>query len=218
MMTATIATPINEIELIPGSAIQINGLSWERYLNLLEQFGDHRSTRLMYDNGALEIRMPGQHHEAINRVLSAIVLTLADELGFELNDLGSMTMNRPALRQGIEPDSCFYIQNAQAGQGWISVMGDELPPDLALEVDIASQSDRKLSLYEAMEVPELWVYRRETVSIRWLVMGTYQEKPMSRSFPLVSAVQLRQWIELRKTGTDLTVVRAVRSFCRELRG
>ena len=40
-MTATIATPISEIELIPGSAIQINGLSWERYLNLLEQFGDH---------------------------------------------------------------------------------------------------------------------------------------------------------------------------------
>jgi Uma2 family endonuclease len=219
VMTATIATPIHQINLIPGSAIQINGLSWDDYLAVLEQLEDRRSTRLAYDHGELEIRMPSQRHESINRVLAAIVLTLADEMGFEFNDLGSMTMNRPFLRRGIEPDSCFYIQNAQAGQGLEGAAGEglapDLPPDLALEVDIASRSDGKLSIYEAMDVPEVWVYRQGQLSIRWLVMGEYQEREHSRSFPEVTIAQLNQWVTLRETGTDLTVVRAVRLFCRD---
>ncbi len=210
-MAAT-AMPISQIKLTPGSAMQINDLSWEDYLAVLEQLGESRSTRLAYDNGVLEIRMPGQLHEATNRVLAAIVLTLADELGFEFNDLGSMTMNRPFLLRGIEPDSCFYIQNAQAGLDAV----EKLPPDLALEVDIASRSEGKLSLYEAMDMPEVWVYRQGELSIRWLVMGEYREMEGSRSFPAVSAAQLNQWVTLRKAGTDLTVVRAVREFCRSL--
>jgi Uma2 family endonuclease len=75
-----------------------------------------------YENGVLEIRMPGQPHEAVNRVLATIALTLAEELGFDFNDLGSMTMNRPQLSKGVEPDRCFYIQNAQAGGRVLDVL------------------------------------------------------------------------------------------------
>jgi len=161
--------------------------------------------------------MPGQPHEAVNRVLATIALTLAEEFGFEFNDMGSMTMNRPMLRKGVEPDSCFYIQNAQAGQGLGIVIPDDLPPDLALEVDIANRSDRKLSLYQAMQVPEVWVYRREAIAIQHLGSEQYEEAVHSRAFPSVSAAQLSQWVQLRKMGTDLTVVRAVRKFCQETR-
>jgi Uma2 family endonuclease len=217
-MTAAIATPINQIELTPGSAIQINGVSWDDYVTLLEQLGDCRSTRLAYDQGVLEIRMPGQPNEAINRVLAAIALTLAEEFGFEFNDLGSMTMNRAALGQGVEPDSCFYIQNAQAGQGLGREIPAELPPDLALEVDIATRSESKLKIYQAMQVPEVWLYRRDAISLRCLIAGEYREVSHSRAFPAISAIQLEQWVQLRKTGTDLTVVRSVRQFCRDLNG
>jgi Uma2 family endonuclease len=215
-MTATIATPIHQIELTPGSAIQINGVSWDDYLALLQQLGDRRSTRIAYDHGVLEIRMPGQPHEAINRVIATIALTLAEEFGFEFNDLGSMTMNRAALSQGVEPDSCFYIQNAQAGQGLGHPITSELPPDLAVEVDIANRSDSKLKIYQAMRVPEIWLYQLDTITIRQLTAGTYTAATHSQAFPAVSATQLNQWIALRKTGTDLTVVRAVRQFCRDL--
>lgn len=156
-MTAAIATPIHQIELTPGSAIQINGVSWDDYLALLQQLGDRRSTRMAYDHGVLEIRMPGQAHEAINRVLATIALTLAEAFGFEFNDLGSMTMNRATLSQGVEPDSCFYIQ---VGQGLGHTIASELPPDLAREADIANHSDSKLKIYQAMGVPEIWLYQR----------------------------------------------------------
>jgi Uma2 family endonuclease len=157
LMTAAIPAPISQIELTPGSTIQISGVIWEDYLLLLEQLGDHRATRLAYDNGVLEVRMPGQPHEVINRVLATIALTLAEEFGFEFNDLGSMTINRATLQKGVEPDSCFYIQNACAGQGLESVIPDWLPPDLSLEVDIASPSDRKLNLCQTLGVPEVWL-------------------------------------------------------------
>ncbi|BAU15976.1 hypothetical protein LEP3755_65430 (plasmid) [Leptolyngbya sp. NIES-3755] len=214
-MTAAIATPITQIEILPGSAIRISGITWDSYLSLLQELGDGRSTRIAYDNGTLEIRMPGQPHEAANRVLAAIALTLAEEFGFEFNDLGSMTMNRPQLNKGIEPDSCFYIQNAQPGQGLGETISNDLPPDLALEVDIANRSDSKLSLYQAMQVPEIWLYQQGQVKIKHLENQQYREAFTSRAFPSVTVEQLNQWLELRRTGTDLTVVRAVRQFCRQ---
>ena len=131
-MTAVLATPISQIELAPGSAIRIGGVTWEGYVALLQELGDARPTRVAYENGVLEIRMPGQPHESANRVLATIALTLAEEFCFEFNDLGSMTMNRPDLSKGVEPDSCFYIQNAQAGQRLGKTISSDLPPDLAL--------------------------------------------------------------------------------------
>lgn len=213
-MTVAIATPLSNIELTPGSAIQISGVNWECYVALMQELGDTRSTRIAYANGVLEIRMPSQQHESINRVLAAIALTLAEELGFEFNDLGSMTLNQPTLSKGLEPDSCFYIQNAQAGQGLDTLISNDLPPDLALEIDIAHRSDTKLSIYQALGVPEVWLYQRDQLKIKHLTQGKYVDALTSQAFPSISASQINQWLEIRRTGTDLTVVRSVRQFCR----
>lgn len=48
-----------------------------------------------------------------------------------------------------------------------------VPPDLALEVDIANKSDSKLSIYGAMAVLEVWLYRLQVVKIKWLQNGEY---------------------------------------------
>jgi Uma2 family endonuclease len=215
-MTAILATPLSQIELTPGSAMQITGVTWESYVALLSELGENRATRVTYDHGVLEIRMPGPLHEVINQVLAAIILALAEELDLEFNNLGSIRMNRPDLAKGIEPDSCFYIQSAQAGQGMGANIPQDLPPDLALEVDIANRSDSKLPIYQAMGVPEVWLCRQEELTILILQAGKYQHQATSRAFPAVSTEQLNQWIQLRKTGTDLTVIRAVRQFCRNL--
>lgn len=210
-----LATPVNEIELAPGSAIRLQAVSWQAYVALLEMLGEQRGTRIAYSDNILEIRMPGQLHEAINRVLAAIILTLAEELDLDFNNLGSATLNRPDLVKGIEPDSCFYIRSAQAGQG----MGEptHLPPDLAVEVDIASSSSSKLEIYAAMGVAELWLYRGGRLTIQQLQAdGQYEAVEKSLAFPVVGAAQLNEWIKLRETGTDLTVVKAVRAAVRKL--
>lgn len=208
-MVLTLATPISEIKLAPGSAICLQGVTWEQYLALLPELGEDRVMRLTYSDGIVEIRMPGQLHQSINRVLAAIILTLAEVLDLDCNNLGSTTLNRPDLAKGIELDSCFYIQNATAGQG--IVVPTSLSPDLAIEVDIASSSANKLAIYAAMQVPEVWLYQQDRLTIQALQTdGGYAVVDQSVAFPQVSAAQLNQWIEIRKTGTDLTVVKAVR--------
>ena len=216
-MTSAILAPIHQIEITPGSAICIGGIDWAEYLTLIQQLGEDRSTRIAYNHNSLEIRMPGQLHESINRVLAAIVMTLAEEFGYEFNGLGSTTLNRPLLGKAIEPDSCFYIKNAQMGQGLATSISSEIPPDLAIEVDIASRSDGKFSIYQEIGVPEIWVYQSGgTIVIKQLADGEYLDVDRSLAFPAVNPAQLIEWIEIRRTGTDLTVIRAVRTFCRGL--
>lgn len=214
-MTTAIATPINHIKLAPGSAMILTGLTWKTYEALLQDLGDNRPTRIAYDQGVLEIRMPGEPHEIVNRLLAKIITMLAMELGMEANDFGSTTLNRETIDRGVEPDTCFYIQNAERGQGMETKTSESLPPDLALEVDIASSSASKMSIYRAMEVPEIWLYRRQVLSIQWLQDGQYTDAVNSRAFPMVSVDQLNQWIELRKTETDLTVLREVQRFAND---
>ncbi len=139
------------------------------------------------------------------------------ELGVEANDFGSVTLNRQSLDRGIEPDSCFYIQNATRGQGLETNAFENFPPDLAMEVDIANSSASKMRIYLAIKVPEVWLYRQSTLKIQVLQDGQYLDVANSRAFPIVSVEQLNQWIEMRKTETDLTVLRDVQRFCRDYR-
>jgi Uma2 family endonuclease len=217
-MTTAIFTPIDRIELMPGSAIWISGIDRAGYLNICQQLGEDRATRIAYDRRILEIRMPSQLHESINRLLAAIVMTLAEEFGHEFNNLGSMTIDRPTLEKAIEPDSCFYIQNAHGGQGMEQIIANsDLPPDLAIEVDIANRSDRKLHIYRAIGVPEVWLYQSGgTLKIKQLANDHYIDVLHSLAFPALTTANLIEWIELRRTSTDLTVIRAVRAFCRAL--
>jgi Uma2 family endonuclease len=184
-MTVTLATPLSQIALSPGSAMTVSGLSWQHYQLLLAELGDDRATRLAYSNGVLEIRMPSQLHEIINRLLSKIIFALAEELGLEIVDLGSTTWNREDLDKGIEPDSCFFIQNAHRVQGLNPEIPPGLSPDLAIEVDIASASDKKLAIYQALGVPELWVYSKGKISILDLQDTQIREVEYSIAFPAV---------------------------------
>lgn len=216
-MTTEIATPISQIKLAPGSAMTISGLTWKTYAALLQDLGVDRSTRIAYDRGVLEIRIPGELHEIINRLLAKIITILAMEFGLEANDFGSVILNREELDRGIEPDSCFYIQHAAKGQGMAETVSESIsiPPDLALEVDIAHSSAPKMAIYQAMGVPEVWLYRRNTLTIQVLQEGQYGDVNHSQAFPIVSAEQLNQWVEMRKAETDLTVLQDVQRFCKE---
>ncbi|NMG60107.1 Uma2 family endonuclease, partial [Geitlerinema sp. P-1104] len=74
----------------------------------------------------------------------------------------------------------------------------------------------RLPIYAALGVPEIWLYRQERLEILRQVGGGYEPQGSSLAFPMVTVVQLNQWLALRQTGTDLTVIRAVRQFCREV--
>lgn len=162
----------------------LHEVSWATYEDLLADLGDRSSARLAYDRGELGIMSPSGEHEKLNRTLNLVVEILASERGMDIENVGSMTVKRQGLGRGFEPDSSFYIQNAERvrGKSRIDPEGDP-PPDLVIEIAITHPLLEKLPLYAAMGVSEIWRYDGERLKLFHLQGREYVEGSESLAFP-----------------------------------
>ena len=211
-----ISTQVSELDLgnFEGQLTQLvvlPNISWSTYRAMLADMGDHRATRISYSQGTLTLKMPSKLHEIINRLLARIVTTLTEELGLDVVNVGSTTLEREDLKKGAEPDTGFYIQNAAALEGLDPDIPDYLPPDLVIEVDITSPSTRRLEIYQALGIAEVWRYtKRKGLTIYHLQNDGYIETENSLVFSAVTGVQLNNFLTQRKTQTENQVIRSVR--------
>ena len=184
---------------------------------MLADMGDHRATRITYDQGVLILKMPSTLHEIINRLLARIVTTLTEELGLEVVNIGSTTLERESLEKGAEPDTGFYIQNALLLEGLEPRIPDDLPPDLVIEVDITSPSTQRMHIYQALNIPEVWRYTKR-YGLRFYRLGSdgYQEIAMSPTFPQLTSDQLNEFLHQRQTQSENQVIRSVRQWIQDL--
>jgi Uma2 family endonuclease len=137
----------------------LNPVSWDTFNQLLQELGDKRSQRLAYSQGTMEIMTPLGKHEHSNRFIERLIYVIIDELELEVKSLGSLTLKVDSLKKGVEPDSCFYIQNEFRVRNKQNIeIGVDPVPDLVLEIDVTSSSLDKLSIYGALAVPEIWRY------------------------------------------------------------
>lgn len=184
----SITIPLQAIELTPGSAISIHNLSWQDFEAVLAELGEHRNVRLAYYRGTLEIMSPLARHERPHRIIADIVKAILESQGRDWEDFGSTTFKRPQIA-GVEPDTCLYIQNAERVRGCTDMdLSVYPPPDLAIEADVTSQTT--LEVYEAVRVPEVWIYRNHRLTIHVLQAGGYAEAVMSPIFPDLPLVTL----------------------------
>jgi Uma2 family endonuclease len=198
------------------SIVSLQPVTWQTYQALLSDLGDHRSARLSYDHGTLEIKMPSKLHELVNRLLERIITTLTEELELNVVSLGSTRFDQESEDQGVEPDSCFYIQNADRVDPMDAQPPQDFPPDLVVEVDITSSSRSRLPIYQAMGVPEIWCYKRDSLTIlRWDAAG-YQTCETSGVFPWLSAAMLSDWVaQGRRSSNQNVLIKAVRDRVRQ---
>ena len=196
--------------------VVLNHVSWRTYQALLTDLGNQRSTRLAYDRSVLEITMPSDLHEFIKHLLERIITALTEELNLKVRGVGSVTLDREDLAQGVEPDSGFYIQNASRIRGRQLDLINNPPPDLVVEVDITSSSSSRLSIYQQLQVPEIWRYTTQAIEIRQLQDGEYIWRDHSIAFPMVSAAIIQQFLEQGKeTDDDNEVIRSLRSWIQQ---
>jgi Uma2 family endonuclease len=182
----------------PAGATQcviLDSISWETYERLLAEHKESSGVHFTYDRGRLEIMVLSVQHEKPNRMLSLLVEVFAEELGIDIEGLGSTTFKRKDLDRGFEPDSCFYIQHAERirGKEEIDLLVDP-PPDLVIEVDITSPSLNKFPLFAALGIPEVWRYDGARVSILNLTGATYIERTNSLALPKVTSEALTRFI------------------------
>ncbi|MBE9229442.1 Uma2 family endonuclease [Phormidium sp. LEGE 05292] len=184
----SVTVPIKTIELTPGSHITIPNLSWQDFEQILIDLGEKRSSRVTYFQGTLEIMSPLALHERPHRIIAYILTTILDIQRRNWEDFRSTTLKRPQIA-GIEPDTCFYIQNADRMKGCTNLdLKQYPPPDLAIEADVTSKTT--LNAYEAMGVPELWIYRNQQLKIYLLSDRGYTESSISPTFPNLPIIEI----------------------------
>lgn len=171
----------------PGSAIHLQDVSWDDYENYLAEIGDDFRLRLSYDEGRLEIMSPSFEHENISDHFPVLIFVLATECGLKYQGARSTTMRKKSRGKGIEADNSYYFKNLAAVRGKKQIdLNLDPPPDLALEIDITSPSLKKLDIYAAIGVPELWHYRHQRLQFFRLENGTYAEITHSDLFPFLT--------------------------------
>ncbi|MFB8795067.1 MAG: Uma2 family endonuclease [Microcoleus sp.] len=194
--------------------VVLSNISWQTYESLLAESGDKRSSRFSYSQGVLEIIMPSDLHETVNCLLRQFVTTLSDELKLKRKGFGSTTLNREDLKQGAEPDSCFYIQNVDRILGKRLDISTDPPPDLVIEVDITSPSSNRFVVYTQLGIPEVWRYRSQTVQIYQLQNREYITCDRSPTFPILSVAMLNQLLQMAETQDDNAIIRSLRQWVR----
>ena len=195
------------VDLSPGSEVILRHQTWADYEELLQRRQDNAAIKVRYDARTQEIRImaPLPKHGNYSDVISDLVKALLRHSGQEWQSYDPITLKRFG-EAGLEPDKCFYIQNREAvlGKEHIDLQTDP-PPDLALEVDAASPTDPQD--YQPLGVPELWIYREDSLHVYLFEGQHYHESSDSPTFPGVPVRQLiPQYVRLAwQTGSSVAL-------------
>lgn len=120
------------------------------------------------------------------------------------------------MEAGVEPDACFYIQNEPVIRGRDRIdLNIDPPPDLAIEIDITSGSETKKNSYQALGVPELWIYDGHSLQIN-VLRRKYVESNQSQIFPDLPIVDvIPRYLTQSKVEGRNVAVKAFRAWLTE---
>ncbi len=201
--------------LADGRTILLNDISWNEYEVFLQDFEERAGWRLAYDGGKLEIMPPTPEHEEYSFSFHDFVRAFCEEFDIDLEGRRSTTFRRKFLGKGVEPDECYYIQSAK------KIAGKQLPtkdfpvPDVAVEIDVTTESLDKFPIYAALQVPEVWIYDGKTVSFYELEAESYHQISHSRALPLLSAEKLAEFLQTSQTKGQTFALKSFRAWLRE---
>jgi Uma2 family endonuclease len=142
------------------------------------------------------------------------ILTL--ELRIRIKSLGSTTWKRKELRRGLESDECYYIANESRVRGKLELdFTTDPPPDLAVEIDLSRSSARRMGIYAALRVPEVWSFDGEEIRVYLLQAdGTYALAERSPSFPFLPVAEVARFVRRIATVDETALVLAFRDWVR----
>ncbi|MEM8675968.1 MAG: Uma2 family endonuclease [Cyanobacteria bacterium P01_G01_bin.67] len=190
----------------PGQKVLLQDVDWSEFEAILEELGEQRTARIAYEKETLEIMTPLPEHEADKVLIGDLIKALLEELDIDFYSLGSTTFKSSTMQRGIEPDDCFYIKYEAVirGKNRLDLASDP-PPDLALEIDVTSRTH--ISIYEALQVPELWRFEEGQLQINILQQGRYIEAEHSPNFPQLPLKKVipEYLVKIKRDGRNKTM-------------
>ncbi len=213
MSTALLEPPVTASR--PDEYLYLEKVTWEFYEMMMEAAGE-RHLQITFDQGRIEVMSPLPKHERIKYLIGMMVDCVALERDIPTLGLGSATFRRKLLSKGLEPDQCYYIQNEEKVR-----FKDELdldvdpPPDLVVEVDITSRSIKRMPIYAALGVPEIWRHDGFRLQLLQLAGGEYQPISTSVSFPFLHTGDINRFLDRRHSTPSTSLMREFRDWVRQ---
>jgi len=125
----------------------LSDITWEQYANFIDGFVDeYPSLRVTFLEGILEIMSTSSEHELLKKIIARLIEMYAVEKIIDLNGYGNTTFRDEAALRGLEPDECYCFGELKE------------VPDIALEIFISSGGIDKLSVYQGLQIPEVWFW------------------------------------------------------------
>ncbi|MEB3831002.1 Uma2 family endonuclease [Phormidium sp. CCY1219] len=199
-----------------GEQRTLLNVSWQTFKTLLAEMGENRAARVSYTDGKLEIMTPLMPHENSNRLIEALIVVLAEEMGLEIKRSGSLTCKREDLQRACEPDSSYYIQNEPQVRAKVNIDLDiDPPPDLVLEVEYSRSNLNKFEIYASLGVLEFWRYKNGGLQVYCLQSGQYVECETSPTFSPIPVKEIPRFLTESRQMGEISMTKKFRNWVRE---
>jgi Uma2 family endonuclease len=203
----------------PAPSILLEDITWDEYEAQLRIIGD-RHIRVNYDSGRMELMSPLRRHGNGAWLLGLMVQELVLELDLQVEGADPVTLKRPDLEKGVEPDRLYHFgANAAAVQENREFdFTIDPPPDLVIEVDITSSSVPRLPIFAALGIPEVWRIDDDE-DLQFLHLqpdGTYQPQPKSRAFPALLVTEAARFLEAGQGANKTAWIKTFRAYVRDV--
>ncbi|MGE3819884.1 MAG: Uma2 family endonuclease [Isosphaeraceae bacterium] len=191
---------------------------WGAYRRLLRARGENGRPRYVFMDGRLTIVSPGHRHESLKTRLTALIDEILVGLSIDFHASGEVTLlqsRRP--RTGAEADATYYLTRIDEIRGKADlVMGEDPPPDLAVEVVVSHPEHDAIEAYRRFGVREVWVCRR--TGLEFLTLGRdgrYQASSTSAVLPFLASEELEPWVFRDDPPSETQIRRAFRAWVQE---
>ena len=216
-MKSVLDLSLKEITLASiNKKLILQGIGWDFYEELLEEYKDSNELHFAFDNGFLEVAVPLEKHERSIKVLQDLVTIFCMELDIDVINAGSTTFRKRAKAKGCEPDTAFYIQNEISIRGKSAIdLSKDPPPDLVIEVDITSPSLNKLPIYAALGITEIWIYKGKNVEFLKLVGEDYCKITNSIALPILTDEKATEFLEKGLSESSTKWLKEIREWTKD---
>jgi len=205
----------------PSPGIVLEDVTWDDYEAQLRIIGD-RHIRVNYDSVRMEIMSPLRRHGNGATLLGWMVTELVVELGIQVEGADPVTLKRPDLGKGVEPDRLFHFGDnaAKVQENREFDLTVDPPPDLVIEVDVTASSVPRLPIFAALGIPEVWRIDDDE-ELQFLHLqpdGTYQPRDRSRAFPALRVAEAARFLEQGQGANKTVWIRTFRAYVRDVLG
>jgi Uma2 family endonuclease len=182
LSAGAIAMPLTQSKL--NAPILIDDLTWREF-KITEQLLARPGIRLSFLDGTLEIRtMPGRPHETLKERLGALLEIYLEQMEIDFTPTGSMTLESEAGQVKREADKSYELGC------------DRDYPDLVIEIVVTSGGIDKLKAYQRLQIPEVWFWEKDQLSIYTLKADHYTVSDRSVALPNLDLELLTRCMQL----------------------